>query len=138
MNLEGYLGGFAASDLERLLDLMMHNPSAWSASLADLVAGGRNPTSTWLAKSFCSVAPDCLPAFARATFLVDDRSILPRVRQPCLVLSSARDALVPPAVHDFMMKSLPQAVGEILPIAGHAAHLTHPALVAEAIRSFVA
>jgi len=138
MNLEGYSGGFGASDLERLLDLMVHNPLAWSASLADLVAGGKNPTSAWLAQSFCSVEPECLHAFARATFFVDDRAMLPRVQQPCLVLSSARDSLVPPAVHDFMVAALPRAVGEILDIAGHAAHLTHPALVAESLRRFVA
>ena len=107
------------------------------AHFAGLVAGGAAKVGDWLAGSFCAVEPDCLHVFARATFLVDDRHLLPRVDRPCLILSNSADALVPPAARECLSALIPQATGRTLDIGGHAAHLTHPFLVAEQVRDFL-
>ena len=136
-NLAGYGGGFAEEELRGMLDLMVHNPLQWSQSLSGLVAGGSGAVASWLAESFCKVEPDCLRHFSEATFFVDDRELLRAIAQPCLLLSNRRDSLVPLEVHRFMASAIRRNTEEVLDIAGHAAHMTHPFLVAEAMRRFL-
>jgi sigma-B regulation protein RsbQ len=53
---------------------------------------------------------------------------------PTLVLQHAHDALAPRAVGQWLLAHLPNARLEVLDVPGHCAHISHPALVAEAIR----
>ena len=136
-NMPDYQGGFDHADLLALLDLLEVNPSGWTERLAVLVGGEPGPASALLVENFCAVHPDCLRHFAAATFLADDRELLPRIPQPSLLLCNTADALVPAAVVDVMAKSIPRVRTHLLPIAGHAAHITHPAAVARAIIDFL-
>lgn len=133
-----YVGGFEQSDLEGLLELMDQNYLGWAAYLAPVVsaepAGGS--VTGRLSESFCSTDPVVARTFARATFFADNRSDLHRVGHPCLILQHERDNLAPLAVGEYLAKELPHSVLVVLKIAGHCAHMSHPSLVADAIREF--
>lgn len=128
---DDYRGGFSEDDLEGLLDLLERNPTAWAGNLASIVAGGRGETEVWLRESFCSMDPVSAQHFARLTFFVDDRSLLPDVRVPAIVVHHGHDALVPLDAARFMVQRMPAARLVTLAVSGHAAHMTHPHLVAD-------
>lgn len=128
--IDGYPGGFAAAELESLLDLLERNPTAWAGHLAGIVAGGDEGAASWLRTSFCSMDPRSARHFARLTFFVDDRALLPAVTVPATLLHHANDALVPLAVAEFTARTLPHGQLVTLEVVGHAAHMTAPDLVA--------
>lgn len=135
-----YLGGFERQDLEGLLDLMDQNYLGWASYLAPVVAGEpqKDSLAGELNDSFCSTDPMVARVFARATFFSDNRSDLPRVSRPSLILQHDRDALAPRAVGEYLQRHLPQSRMEVMDVTGHCAHMSHPALVVDAMRRFFA
>lgn len=135
-----YRGGFERSDLEALLDLMGRNYIGWAHHLAPVVAGaGGGPTVAHrLSESFCSTDPETARVFAEATFFADNRADLPLVQTPCLILQHLDDTLAPLSVGHYMHDHLRNSTLEVLDVAGHCAHLSHPHLVIEAIQRFLA
>lgn len=73
--------------------------------------------------------------FAQATFFADNRADLPRVPTPCLILQHAQDVLAPLEVGRYLQAHLPRAELRVLDVVGHCAHMSHPQLVVDAIRS---
>jgi pimeloyl-ACP methyl ester carboxylesterase len=67
----------------------------------------------------------------------DLESRLQRIRVPTLVLAGKRDMLVGPKNLDALKSGLPDAEFCSLPKCGHLAFVTHPELVASAVRQFV-
>lgn len=135
-----YLGGFERADLEGLLTLMDQNYIGWAQYLAPVVTGasaGETVTETF-ADSFCSTDPVMARAFAEATFFSDIRTSLPQVSRPCLILQHADDALVPTAVGEYLQQQLRGSRLEVLDVAGHSAHMTHPELLIAAMRQYLA
>lgn len=134
-----YLGGFERDDLEGLLALMDQNYIGWASALAPMVAGadGAGGTAAELSDSFCSTEPAVARIFARATFFADNRADLPKVARPCLILQHANDALAPLAVGAYLHTHLRGSSLQVLAVAGHCSHMTHPALVVDAIRGFM-
>ncbi len=131
-----YVGGFERTDLLELLELMDRNFMGWANFLAPVVAGNASTsTSQRLHESFCSTDPLIAQCFAKTTFFADNRSDLPRVATPCLILQHREDALAPLAVGEYMQRALPEAELRVLNVAGHCAHMSHPGLVIDAIRS---
>ena len=135
-----YLGGFERADLEGLLDLMDQNYLGWASYLAPVVAGesGANDARADLESSFCSTDPETARVFARATFFADNRAELPKVHCPSLILQHARDALAPQAVGEYLHRQLAGSRYELLDVSGHCAHMSHPALVIDAMRRYLA
>ena len=133
-----YHGGFERADLEGLLQLMDQNYIGWAHALGSTVAGaqGNEGVSRELTQSFCSTDPKAAKVFARATFFADNRADLPGVRTPCLILQHARDSLAPVAVGEYLHRHLRDSVLQVLDVTGHCAHMSHPALVIEAMRGF--
>lgn len=131
-----YTGGFERADLEGLLDLMDQNYMGWAQYLAPVVAGasGAGPVSAELADSFCSTDPEVQRVFARATFFADNRADLPQVSHPCLILQHRDDTLAPLGVGEYLHKHLQNSTLEVLEVAGHCAHMSHPDLVISAMR----
>ena len=142
-----YHGGFEREDLQGLLDLMDQNYFGWARTLAPVVAGsggvgalpgsGHGSASAELTDSFCATDPVAARAFARATFFADSRAALPRVRCPSLILQHRHDTLAPLAVADYLLAHLPGSQLQVLDVAGHCAHLSHPALVIDALRRYL-
>lgn len=130
-----YVGGFERRDLAGLLELMEQNDLGWSSTLAPLVAGeGGGTVARRLEASFCSTDPAAARVFAAATFYADNRADVPHVSTRALILQHRHDALAPLAVGRWLQAHLPDARLEVLDVAGHCAHMSHPALVADAMR----
>lgn len=135
VNEPGYVGGFERHDLEELLELMDRNFMGWADFLAPVVAGADSASGKRLHESFCSTDPSIARNFAAATFFADNRADLPLVPAPCLILQHRQDSLAPMEVGLYLEKHLPQSKLQVLDVAGHCAHMSHPKLVADAIRS---
>jgi len=135
----GYQGGFEREDLEGLIGLMEQNYIGWANHLAPVVAGegGGSSVSGELSDSFCSTDPVVAKAFAQATFFADNRADLPRVRCPSLILQHRHDNLAPLSVGDYLHAHLAGSRLQVLDVAGHCAHMSHPGLVIDAMRGFL-
>lgn len=135
-----YLGGFDASDLQELLDLMDQNYIGWAQYMGPLVSGllPDAPVTARLTESFCSTDPVTSRTFARATFFADNRADLPRIPVPSLLLQHRDDALVPLQVGEYMAKHMPQSTLCVIEAQGHSAHLSRPELVIQAMKSWLA
>lgn len=133
-----YVGGFEREDLAGLLDLMERNDLGWSSTLAPMVAGddGGRRVADRLEASFCATDPLAARVFAEATFYADNRADVARVPTSALILQHRHDALAPLAVGRWLQAHLPRARLEVLDVAGHCAHMSHPALVADAMRRY--
>jgi sigma-B regulation protein RsbQ len=132
-----YTGGFEREDLEGLLSLMDQNYIGWAQYLAPVVAGadGADQAAGELSDSFCSTEPAVARVFARTTFFADNRADLPHVSRPCLILQHQQDALAPLTVGEYLHAHLHGSTLQVLPVAGHCSHMTHPQLVIDAMRS---
>lgn len=137
-DLPDYIGGFERADLEGLLALMDQNHIGWANYLAPLVAGDTQDMglARELSESFCSTDPVAMRVFAQTTFFSDHRADLPRVSRPCLILQHKEDTLVPLAVGGYLQRHLKGSTLEVMDVMGHAAHMSHPALVIDAMRRY--
>lgn len=135
-----YAGGFEEEDLKELMDLMDKNYIGWAQYLAPLVTGelDGNAITAEISESFCSTNPVTAKTFAKATFFSDHRPLLPLNKHPVLLLQSENDALASQDVGEYMFKNMPESILQVIPAKGHCLHMTHPKIVAEAIKNFVA
>ena len=135
-----YRGGFTHDDIEELLESLDSNYLGWSASMAPMIMGNpdRPELGQELTASFCRTDPTIAKAFARVTFLSDQRADLPRVRVPTLVVQSANDAIAPPEVGAYVNAHIPDSRLVTLNATGHCPQLSAPQATAQAIASFVA
>ncbi|MDH5180721.1 MAG: pimeloyl-ACP methyl ester esterase BioH [Gammaproteobacteria bacterium] len=69
---------------------------------------------------------------------VDLRSELSQITQPVCLLAGERDTLVPASVCEGMQSLLAQIETHVIPRAGHAPFLSHPALSLDVIKAFFA
>lgn len=69
---------------------------------------------------------------------IDLRALAQQVQQPALLIAGRNDRVTPPAAAQWLAGTLPRATLHLLPRAGHAPHLSHPAEVAAAIEDFLA
>ena len=133
-----YRGGFSRADIEELLASMDSNYLGWSAALAPVIMGnpGRPELGQELTNSFCRTDPAIARAFARTTFLSDNRADLARVAVPTLVLQCSSDAIAPPEVGEYVRAQIPGAELVTLPATGHCPQLSAPQATLAAIASY--
>jgi sigma-B regulation protein RsbQ len=136
----GYRGGFSQADIDDLLGSLDSNYLGWSAAMAPVIMGNpeRPALGEELANSFCRTDPEIARAFARTTFLSDNRSDLHRVTVPTLILQCSRDVIAPPEVGDYVKAQIPGSTLVTLPATGHCPQLSAPEVTLAAIRSFAA
>jgi sigma-B regulation protein RsbQ len=136
----GYRGGFSQADIDELLDSLDSNYLGWSAAMAPVIMGNpeRPELGEELANSFCRTDPLIARAFARTTFLSDNRSDLARVTVPTLVLQCSSDAIAPPEVGEFVRAQIPGSRLVMLAATGHCPQLSAPDATLAAIASFAA
>lgn len=131
-----YVGGFEPKDVAGFLDLMDRNFMGWADSFASVVA--REPDVVRaMHDSFTATDRRVVRTFAEVTFGVDVRALLPQLRVPSLILQCSEDAVAPRHIGAWMQARMPGAQLRQLEVVGHCPHLSHPALVAEAVRAFV-
>lgn len=133
-----YYGGFERSDLEGLLALMDQNYVGWADYLAPVVAGDDEQIAGELSDSFCSTDPVIAQQFAKATFFADNRDDFAKLTVPSLILQHRDDALAGVAVGEYLQQQVPNNHYKLLDVTGHAAHMSHPSLVVNAITEYLA
>lgn len=134
-----YRGGFSRSDIDELLESLDSNYLGWSRAMAPSIMGNpdRAELSEQLTDSFCRTDPACARAFARATFLSDNREDLARVSTPTLVVECAEDSLAPQWVGRYVRDEIAGCELITLDTSGHCPHVSDPEATASAILSFV-
>jgi sigma-B regulation protein RsbQ len=135
----GYRGGFSRADIDELLESLDSNYLGWSAAMAPVIMGNpeRPELAGELAGSFCRTDPAIAQAFARTTFLSDNRADLAKVTVPTLILQCARDAIAPAEVGDFVHDQIPGSALVTLPATGHCPQLSAPDATLAAIGGFI-
>jgi sigma-B regulation protein RsbQ len=136
---DGYVGGFGGAQIEELLEFLDENPMAWSQAMAPAIIG--NPERPELAEeltaSFCRMDPAIAKAFARTTFMSDNRADLPKVTTPTLILQCSDDIIAPFAVGQYVHNQIAGSELIVLTATGHCPNLSAPAEVTSAIRAYV-
>ncbi|MFD4033272.1 alpha/beta fold hydrolase [Streptomyces sp. NPDC058637] len=134
----GYRGGFSAEDIDELLESLDANYLGWSGAMAPVIMGNpeRPELGEELTSSFCRTDPDIARAFARVTFLSDNRADLARVGVPTLVAQCSSDAIAPPGVGAFVHAEIPGSRLVTLNATGHCPQLAAPEETAVAIAAF--
>jgi sigma-B regulation protein RsbQ len=134
-----YVGGFERADIEGLLDVMEKNYIGWASFLAPVVM--KNPErpelTRELGESFCSTDPKIARRFAEVTFFSDNRSDLPKVTIPSLIMQCSDDAIAPLGVGDYLRRHLPQSTLRVMRATGHCPHMSHPEETTQIIKEYL-
>ncbi|UZK67828.1 alpha/beta fold hydrolase [Sphingomonas sp. M1-B02] len=136
---EGYVGGFSEAQINELLEFLDSNHMGWSQAMAPVIManGDRPELGEELTNSFCRTDPEIAKAFARATFLSDNRDDLADVPARALVLQCSDDVIAPQYVGEFVHRNLPGSEFVLLKATGHCPNLSAPEETIAAIRAFV-
>lgn len=140
LNDEDYFGGFERADIDELLYLLESNHRAWAEQMAPLVMANvdRPELAQELANTFCDMDPAIAHHFAKAAFYSDSRQDAAACKTPALILQCTNDVLVPVAVGEYLARTMPHAVLELVRCGGHFPHLSEPEQVAMLMRRFLA
>ena len=135
-----YVGGFTRLDIESLLETLESNYLGWSSTMAPAIMGApaQPELAEELTNSFCRTDPEIAKHFARVTFLSDNRSDLPGLQAPTLVVQCSDDIIAPRTVGEYMQRVLPNGTLAVIDNVGHCPHLSAPGPCASAIEDFLA
>jgi sigma-B regulation protein RsbQ len=134
-----YVGGFAKSDIEEMLESLDSNYLGWSSAMAPMIMGnpGRPELGAELTSSFCATDPEIAKKFARVTFLSDNRDDLAKLRTPALILQCTDDVIAPAVVGDYVHDHLAGSTLVAMNATGHCPNLSAPAETVAAIKAFL-
>jgi sigma-B regulation protein RsbQ len=134
-----YVGGFSEKQIEELLEFLDDNHMGWSAAMAPSIMGNpdRPELGEELTNSFCRTDPDIAKAFARVTFTSDNRTDLPKVSVPTLILQCKEDIIASIEVGEFVHRQIHGSKMVVLDATGHCPNLSSPKEVLSAIQAFV-
>ncbi len=135
-----YVGGFSRGDIEGLLETLDSNYLGWSSSMAPAIMGNpdRPELGEELTNSFCRTDPEIAKHFARVTFLSDNRTDLPKLRTPSLILQCSQDLIAPEAVGHYLNRALAGSTLQVMKATGHCPHLSAPEETLSAMRAYLA
>lgn len=139
LNREGYTGGFSQKDIDGLIDALDSNYLGWASSLAPVLmdAPDHPQLIQELEQGVCRAHPDIARAFAKVTFLSDNRSDLAHVSTRSLILQVTDDMIAPVEVGRFMQSQLADSELVMVDARGHCPHLSAPTETIDAMRSFL-
>jgi sigma-B regulation protein RsbQ len=140
INKDDYVGGFERADIEGLLDTMDKNYIGWANYLAPVVMNDPShpELTTELVGSFCSTDPRIARKFAEVTFLSDNRSDLPGLTTPSLIVQCSDDVIAPISVGEYMQRHMPAATLRVMDASGHCPHMSHPEETIALMKEFLA
>jgi sigma-B regulation protein RsbQ len=139
INDEGYDGGFTRQEIDELLEFLDDNHMGWSAAMGPVIMGNpdRPELSEELVNSFCRTDPDIAKAFARVTFLSDNRADLPHCETRALVIQCKQDVIAHQGVGEYVREHLPNGEMVVIDATGHCPNLSAPDQVISAMKAFV-
>jgi sigma-B regulation protein RsbQ len=134
-----YVGGFSRQAISELLDALDANHLGWSATMAPVIMGNpdRPELADELTASFCRTAPDVARQFARVAFLSDNRTDLPHVAVPTVVLQCSEDVIAPEPAGRYVHEHIAGSVFTQLAATGHCPNLSAPRETIAAIQGFL-
>jgi sigma-B regulation protein RsbQ len=134
-----YAGGFTREQIEELLDFLDDNYLGWSAAMGPTIMGNpdRPELAEELTNSFCRTDPDIAKAFARVTFLSDNRADLAHVMTSALILQCKEDVIASTQVGEYVHKHIAGSGFALLDATGHCPNLSAPEQVILAMRAYV-
>ena len=135
-----YVGGFTRADIESLLETLESNYLGWSSAMAPAIMGApeKPELGVELTNSFCRTDPEIAKQFARVTFTSDNRSDVPNLKTPVLLVQSSDDFIAPLVVGEYLRDRLPNAMLRVVDNIGHCPHLSAPCASASAMDEFLA
>ncbi len=136
---DGYRGGFSAAQIEELLAFLDDNHMGWSAAMGPVIMGNadRPELAEELTNSFCRTDPAIAKAFARVTFMSDNRDDLARLQTRALILQCQEDVIASPWIGEYVHRHIANSTLTVLDATGHCPNLSAPREVIAAIRAFV-
>jgi len=136
---DGYVGGFAKSDIESLIDALDSNYLGWSSTMAPVIMGNpeRPELGAELTNSFCRTDPEIAKKFARVTFLSDNRDDLRKLRTPALILQCSDDVIAPAVVGDYVHQHTAGSTLVHLNATGHCPNLSAPEETIDAMKAWL-
>jgi sigma-B regulation protein RsbQ len=139
INEDGYIGGFTAPQIAELLDFLADNHLGWSAAMAPAIMANpdRPELGEELTNSFCRTDPEIAKAFARVTFMSDNRADLARIKARTLILQCSEDIIAPLEVGEYLQRQIAGSELVVMKATGHCPNLSAPAETIAAIRDFV-
>lgn len=134
-----YRGGFSRKDIDELLDSLADNHMGWSAAMAPAIMGNpdRPELGEELTNSFCRTDPAIAKAFARVTFMSDNRDDLSRVTARTLVLQCSDDIIAAENVGQYVHRGIAGSDYKLLRATGHCPNLSAPLEVIAAMDDFL-
>jgi sigma-B regulation protein RsbQ len=107
--------------------------------MAPLIIGNpeRPELAEELTNSFCRTDPEIAKAFARVTFMSDNRADLAGVKARTLILQCSEDIIAPSEVGDYVHRHIAGSKLVTMNATGHCPNLSAPAETIAAIRAFV-
>jgi sigma-B regulation protein RsbQ len=128
INENGYTGGFERKDIEELMETMDNNYIGWANFIAPAMMKNSDKPELGeeLAESFCSTDPKVARQFAMATFFSDNRSDLPKLNKPSLIMQCSDDLIAPLEVGDYLHKHLRDSTLKVMKATGHCPHMSAP------------
>ncbi|MCK1359991.1 alpha/beta hydrolase [Bradyrhizobium sp. 199] len=134
-----YFGGFTEGQIGELLQFLDSNHMGWSVQMAPAIMGNpdRPELGQELTNSFCRTDPDIAKAFARVTFMSDNRADLAKLDVPTLILQCSDDIIASRPVGEFVNRTIRNSEIVFLKATGHCPNLSAPDEVVAAMRTFV-
>ncbi|MBZ9657297.1 alpha/beta fold hydrolase [Phyllobacterium lublinensis] len=134
-----YRGGFSRKDIDELLDSLADNHMGWSAAMAPVIMGNpdRPELGEELTNSFCRTDPAIAKAFARVTFMSDNRDDLSKVTARTLILQCSDDIIAAENVGQYVHQNIPGSNYKLLEATGHCPNLSAPHEVIAAMNDFL-
>lgn len=125
---------------ERRAFLADHSLEEFARRYVDqtLLPGTPAPRRELVRRAMSAMDREAYLEAAAAVFAADTRDVLPAIAVPTLVLGAERDAGYPPEQIRALAARIPGASVEIIPDAGHLAHLDNPEAFAAAVLAFLA
>lgn len=134
-----YAGGFAAHEIEDILDLMERDRLGFARTMAPLAMGPQSPAALVddFGQGLQRMDPLVARRFGRLVFGLDRRAALPRVDRPTLVLQCLHDSIAPSDVGRYLHSRIPGSRLVELDASGHCPHLSHPQATIDALAGFI-
>ena len=134
-----YVGGFSAEQISELLDFLADNYLGWSSAMAPAIMGNsdRPELGEELTNSFCRTDPEIAKAFARVTFMSDNRADLARIEVRTLILQCNEDIIAPLEVGNYVHCHISGSKLVVMKATGHCPNLSAPTETIAAIRAFI-
>jgi sigma-B regulation protein RsbQ len=136
---EDYVGGFARSDIDEMLEALDSNYLGWSTTMAPVIMGNpdRPHLGAELTNSFCRTDPAIAAKFARVTFLSDNRDDLPKLRTPALIMQCSDDVIAPAVVGDYVHRHTAGSTLVSMKATGHCPNLSAPDETVAVIKAYL-